>query len=309
MKKSDLKKLLTSLAVMSIILLAGCKNTPKEIHAKDFHEGLAAFEKDGKWGYVDTLENVVIPYLYDSVAHFNGGVAVVTLDKKIGTIDKTGNTVIAVKYDSIGSFTDSMAIVGDNGKYGFVDITGKEVIPLLYENVEPFVDGWATVVQNIDTFKIDKNGEKNILIGTWRVSSFAFKTDPNKVQGIDVSFAPASENKAEIMILGENGVFQCDIDMSDGNVLRGGKAMALAKNNKWQSSGQKVKDGNYSCNIELLPASKGLTYKINIKGKDILTLEVFEVINKSEKPDPNTGYIIKGGKVPMHHTLTFKRQK
>ncbi|MDR3340667.1 MAG: WG repeat-containing protein [Candidatus Symbiothrix sp.] len=149
------KKLLISLTVMSIILLFGCNNTPKE-----FHEGLAAVEKDGKWGYVDTLENVVIPYQYDSVGHFEGGVAVVALNKKIGTIDKTGNVVIAVKYDSIGSFADNMAIVGDNGKYGFVDITGKEVIPLLYENVEPFVDGLATVVQNSDTSKIDKNGEK-----------------------------------------------------------------------------------------------------------------------------------------------------
>jgi hypothetical protein len=334
-----MKRLAVRLTVLSIILLAGCDDTPIE-----FHEGLAAVEKDGKWGYIDTLENVVIPHLYDSAGHFADGVAVVGLNKKIGAINKSGMVIIAIKYDSIGRFTDSVTIVGHNGKYGFVDISGKEVISLkydsigrftdslamvsdsgkygfvdisgkeviapLYESVTPFVGGWATVVQNGDTFKIDRNGEKNLLIGTWSVRVFSFETDPNKVQQMNIAFAPASEQTAETMVFGDNGAFQCNIDLSSGgNVVGGGKAMALAKNNKWRSIDYTVTNGNYSGIIELLPAGEGLTYKISIDGKNILTLEVFEVINKSPKTDPNTGYTSKGGKVPMHHKLTFKRKK
>jgi hypothetical protein len=156
MKKAVLKNLAIGLAVIAVVwAMIDYTDTPKE-----FHEGLAAVEKDGKWGYVDTLGTLVVPFQYDSVGHFSGGVSVVRISHKIGTIDKTGKTIIAVQYDSIGNFVDSMAIVVNDGKHGFVDMTGKEVIPLLYDNAEPFADGWAQVILNSDTLKIDKKGDK-----------------------------------------------------------------------------------------------------------------------------------------------------
>jgi len=45
--------------------------------AKDFSEGLAAVKKDGKWGFIDTDNNVVIPFKYDIAASFSEGLAIV----------------------------------------------------------------------------------------------------------------------------------------------------------------------------------------------------------------------------------------
>ncbi|MDD1428759.1 WG repeat-containing protein [Dolichospermum sp. ST_sed9] len=60
---------------------------------RGFSEGLAAVNKVGKWGYINTSGKVVIPYQFDDVDSFQEGLANVKINGKEHLIDKTGNIV------------------------------------------------------------------------------------------------------------------------------------------------------------------------------------------------------------------------
>lgn len=61
----------------------------------DFSEGMAnIYNKEGKYGFIDTLGNIKIPCKYDKVLEpFKSNLAMVVLDKKIIWIDKDGKTI------------------------------------------------------------------------------------------------------------------------------------------------------------------------------------------------------------------------
>ena len=54
---------------------------PKYEEARTFREGLAAVKKDGKWGFIDEEDNVVIDFQYDMAYSFNENKAVVGTKK------------------------------------------------------------------------------------------------------------------------------------------------------------------------------------------------------------------------------------
>ena len=51
--------------------------TPQYEDASAFINGLAAVKKDGKWGYINTDNEVVVPFQYDLAGEFNEGYAIV----------------------------------------------------------------------------------------------------------------------------------------------------------------------------------------------------------------------------------------
>ncbi|MGN0205839.1 MAG: WG repeat-containing protein [Muribaculaceae bacterium] len=123
-----------------------------------FHEGLAAVELNGKWGYIDKSGKEVIPFKYDDAWSFCEGLAVIKLNGKYGFIDKTGNEVTPAKYYCAWDFSEGLAKVSLNGKRGYIDKAGKEVIPIKFDIVEPFYDGKARVELNGKWGYIDKQG-------------------------------------------------------------------------------------------------------------------------------------------------------
>jgi hypothetical protein len=159
-----------------------------------FQEGLAAVEKEGKYGYVDRENRTVIPFRYDWADAFDEGLAVVKQGELFGLIDKRGNEIYAPVYEdlrwrsdngvvpvcregvwSLGNrrgeiisghtfdfildFSEGLAAVRVGGKHGYIDRTGEIVIPLLYDEAYSFsAEGLATVVKNGITFCIDTEG-------------------------------------------------------------------------------------------------------------------------------------------------------
>ena len=98
---------------------------------------LIPYNKNGKWGYSDSLRNIVIPCEYDSVNFFQNGFAVVgnCIDKVClsGVIDMKGKLIVPVQYDKIEDFNEAgvaKAYRGDN--LGIVDKSGKEIVPCIY---------------------------------------------------------------------------------------------------------------------------------------------------------------------------------
>lgn len=79
-----------------------------------FSEGYAAVEKDGKWGYINTKGDVVIPVTHkaDCAGRFSEGLAFIYTQENYNfyVIDKEGNTIFhgeKVAYDDDGGFVNA----------------------------------------------------------------------------------------------------------------------------------------------------------------------------------------------------------
>ncbi|HEY0029828.1 MAG TPA: WG repeat-containing protein, partial [Bacteroidia bacterium] len=73
--------------------------------------GLARVKKDHKWGYVDTVGNIIIPIKYQQVENFSEGIARVRLGSKWGLMDNTGREIIKPTFVFIGEFINGKARV------------------------------------------------------------------------------------------------------------------------------------------------------------------------------------------------------
>lgn len=93
-----------------------------------FCNGLARFEVDKKFGFLDKNGKVVIPAVYDLAMFFHNGYACV--GKKIngkmkyGCINADGALVIPFIYNDTFSFNDGIALVTKDGKTGLTDVFG-----------------------------------------------------------------------------------------------------------------------------------------------------------------------------------------
>ncbi len=102
-----MKKTVISLLVLllSVIMLCSCSYELEadgfellgEINwdnANDFSEGLAGVKKDGKWGFINTDGELVIPCIYDSVGAFSEGLCAVQTGYAWNYIDTEGNVAV-----------------------------------------------------------------------------------------------------------------------------------------------------------------------------------------------------------------------
>ncbi|MDR2466766.1 MAG: WG repeat-containing protein [Prevotellaceae bacterium] len=135
------KKLIAHAAGNSAVNLEEMKN----IMFSAFSGGVAAVCLNGKWGYIDREDKMVVPLKYDKVRKFKEGMAAVRIDGRWGFADMTGREAVAAKYTSVEDFSEGMAAVRADRKWGFVDREGNEIVPLQYSEVKPFREGMAAV--------------------------------------------------------------------------------------------------------------------------------------------------------------------
>lgn len=125
----------------------------------DFSEGLAAVQLNEKWGYVNKQGTLVVPTKYESAEKFKDDLACVQLNGKYGAINKQGVLVVPTKYDYPFSFSEGMAVVQMNDKYGFINKQGTLVIPCKYSSAKDFSEGLAAVQRDSVYGYIDKAGQ------------------------------------------------------------------------------------------------------------------------------------------------------
>ena len=126
-----------------------------------FSDGLAAVMKDGKIGFINAQNEVVIPFLFDytdkcrmydfGYVFHNGYCAMTDADGNLGLIDKNGNWVVEPEYDEIWAphKSDYRVIVKDS-KHGILDSTGAIIYPAEY--------GYISIIP--DGFVLNKGGKK-----------------------------------------------------------------------------------------------------------------------------------------------------
>ena len=100
---------------------------PKYDRARAFHDGLAAVSMNGKWGYINLKGEQVIPCVYESAGDFSSGIAVVEKGKRYGYIDRFNNVIIPFKYTSAGEFSRGVASVSTENYRSKITPRGIEI--------------------------------------------------------------------------------------------------------------------------------------------------------------------------------------
>lgn len=95
-----------------------------------FFEGLAAFMRDYKYGFVNRQGNIVIAPQFQIAGFFSEGLAPVEIDKgqnyraSWGYIDSKGKLVINPQFDWAWEFSEGRGLVAVGDKVGYIDRAG-----------------------------------------------------------------------------------------------------------------------------------------------------------------------------------------
>ena len=96
---------------------------------------MAAVRKDGKWGYINLKNEVVIPFEFTNrgVSSFKNGVATYYTDSGIGLINLKGEIIAEPKYNSIKYIKGNVAIVSFDSYYYLYDFVKEKKLKRLEE--------------------------------------------------------------------------------------------------------------------------------------------------------------------------------
>lgn len=119
-----------------------------------FSEGLAAVMRDGKVGFINPQNEIVIPFQFDyadecSMCDFgyvfhNGFCAMTDIDGNLGLIDCKGNWVVEPSYDEIWSpHASGYRVIVKDGKHGILDSNCAVVYPAEYAYISIVSDGFV----------------------------------------------------------------------------------------------------------------------------------------------------------------------
>ena len=126
-----------------------------------FSDGLAAVMKDGKIGFINDQNDIVIPFQFDytdkcrmydfGYVFHNGYCAMTDADGNLGLIDKNGNWVVEPEYDEIWApHKSGYRVIVKDSKHGILSSTGTIVYPAEY--------GYISIIP--DGFVLNKGGKK-----------------------------------------------------------------------------------------------------------------------------------------------------
>jgi hypothetical protein len=123
-----------------------------------FSEGLSLAMKRGQYGYIDKLNNVVIPFQFDFGSDFINGRAVVEVGGKSGVINRSGKFILPLEFSELGQYSEGIVYGTKDSLYAYYDLMGKKVISEKFTDVFSFENGIAKVVINGKQAFIDSVG-------------------------------------------------------------------------------------------------------------------------------------------------------
>lgn len=97
-----------------------------------FSDGKAAFQSNGKWGYIDSNGRTVIPFEYDAVCDYNalggndtpyesfGGFVTLCKDKKFGVLKDDGTVAVPFNYDDATPVVGGRMYAKTGSKWGIL---------------------------------------------------------------------------------------------------------------------------------------------------------------------------------------------
>ena len=178
-----------------------------------FSEGKAAIVKDGKIGFINSHNEIVIPLQYDfpicenleglSIVFHNGICMMPDKNGRIGIINDSGEWLVEPSYEKILEEDESgYRKIIKEGKYGLLDSTLKIVYEPVYDCIETFPNASTIVLTDEGkAWQVDYDGK--ILHGGIYQKSFWLDCP---TQYCDES---SSYSYAKYEILGKYGIMDC----------------------------------------------------------------------------------------------------
>lgn len=125
---------------------------------------LFRFKKDGKWGFKDIENNIIIDNIYDDALNFNECKAAVKKENKWGFINQFGTVCSDFIFDKAESYSDGMAAVMSISedyvlfqekksflqKWGFINHESDLTVSFQYNEVRRYSEGLAMVTSIVN---------------------------------------------------------------------------------------------------------------------------------------------------------------
>jgi len=120
---------------------------------------IACQNSDSKYGLVDTLGRIRIPFQYEDIGFYGDDLFPVKQGNLYGYVNENGKMMIPFNFTFAHSFSEGRAGAKRNGLFGFIDKHGKFVISEKFQEVGAFRYGFASVRINDFATVIDEKGE------------------------------------------------------------------------------------------------------------------------------------------------------
>lgn len=120
-----------------------------------FEDGLFRIRQNGKYGYVNDKDEIVIQPSYAGATFFSEGLASVKVDGKYGAINKKGEIVITPQFDSSFVFSEGKAVITEGDRSYYIDTQGNKLSDTDYAKANQFAEGLATC---LDAMEKDEDG-------------------------------------------------------------------------------------------------------------------------------------------------------
>jgi hypothetical protein len=130
-------------------------------------ENRAIIEKDDKYGYIDSLGNVVVPVSlipysnYFQFSEYRNGHARYRKGDKYGLMDSLGNRIFPAIFTNIGDFGELVPVTKGNG-WGFADERTRLQLRYIYDYAYSFEEGTSIVQMDGKMGVINTKGEELI---------------------------------------------------------------------------------------------------------------------------------------------------
>ncbi len=148
---------------------------------KEFPDDYHAVEKNGKFGFINKNNQLVIDYKFTSAEDFKDGRAKVRVGRganaKYGYINRKGEFITEL-YDNISAFKDGYAIAYNLGKYALIDTSGKQISDW-FDKIWDFKEGFARVKKDNKYAFINKQGK---VFTNWYDDAYDFSNARAKVK-------------------------------------------------------------------------------------------------------------------------------
>lgn len=119
---------------------------------------IASQNADKKFGLVDTIGRIIIPFEYDEMAAPSEGLFLTKLDGKYGFINKKNNVVIDHKFAYASPFSEGLAAASKSSLIGFINRKGDFEIKEKFSSADDFEYGYAQVFFHNQTSVVDPKG-------------------------------------------------------------------------------------------------------------------------------------------------------
>lgn len=119
---------------------------------------IASQNSDRKFGLIDTVGRIIIPFEYEEMAAPSEGLYLTKLKGKYGFINKKNHIIVDHKFTYASPFSEGLAVASRGGLIGYINRKGDFEIREQFSSADDFSYGYAQVFFHNQTSVIDKNG-------------------------------------------------------------------------------------------------------------------------------------------------------